>query len=317
MQAKPPPGPRPDSDPMLKQSLWALAAALLFSLMAACVKLTNGELTTLEMVFYRSLFGVLTISLFVKRRGLSLKTPHLMGNLTRSILGTISITVWFFTLGKLPFGTNMTLVYTTPLFMAVNFIILALMRHRNAPWGLTAAIIAGFAGITIVLQPSLSGDQFWPAMLTLSVALLDLIIYWQMKELGRLEEPSWRIVFYFTCFGTIWGLAGCYLFEEGLHVPTLPTALAIVAMGLFATFGQICTTRSYAYGNMLLSSCLGFSAIPFSAIISWLCFDEPSTLMSIFGMLLISVSGIAATVITKRDEARGEAPVEGEVKRAH
>lgn len=128
---------------MLKQSLWALAAALFFSMMAACVKLTNGELTTLEMVFYRSLFGVITIGLFVKRNHLSLKTPHLMGNITRSILGTLSISVWFFTLGQLPFGTNMTLVYTTPLFMSVNFIILALLRHQRAPWGLAAAIKIG------------------------------------------------------------------------------------------------------------------------------------------------------------------------------
>ena len=298
---------------MLKQSLWALAAALFFSMMAACVKLTNGELTTLEMVFYRSLFGVITIGLFVKRNHLSLKTPHLMGNITRSILGTLSISVWFFTLGQLPFGTNMTLVYTTPLFMSVNFIILALLRHQRAPWGLAAAIIAGFSGITIILQPSFSSDQLWPALLTLSVALLDLAIYWQMKELGRLQEPSWRIVFYFTCFGTCFGLIGAYLLEDGLHMPSPEAALAVLAMGAFATLGQIATTRSYAYGNMLLSSCLGFSAIPFAAIISWLLFDEPSTLMSICGMLLITTAGIGATIITKRAETRGIAPVEGKV----
>ena len=283
---------------MLKQSLWALAAALFFSMMAACVKLTNGELTTLEMVFYRSLFGVITIGLFVKRNHLSLKTPHLMGNITRSILGTLSISVWFFTLGQLPFGTNMTLVYTTPLFMSVNFIILALLRHQRAPWGLAAAIIAGFSGITIILQPSFSSDQLWPALLTLSVALLDLAIYWQMKELGRLQEPSWRIVFYFTCFGTCFGLIGAYLLEDGLHMPSPEAALAVLAMGAF---------------DMLLSSCLGFSAIPFAAIISWLLFDEPSTLMSICGMLLITTAGIGATIITKRAEARGIAPVEGKV----
>ena len=102
-----------------------------------------------------------------------------------------------------------------------------------------------------------------------------------MKELGRLQEPSWRIVFYFTCFGTCFGLIGAYLLEDGLHMPSPEAALAVLAMGAFATLGQIATTRSYAYGNMLLSSCLGFSAIPFAAIISWLLFDEPSTLMSI------------------------------------
>ena len=52
---------------------------------------------------------------------------------------------------------------------------------------------------------------------------------------------------------------------------------------------------------------------PFAAIISWLLFDEPSTLMSICGMLLITTAGIGATIITKRAEARGIAPVEGKV----
>ena len=96
-------------------------------------------------------------------------------------------------------------------------------------------------------------------------------------------------------------------------MPSPEAALAVLAMGAFATLGQIATTRSYAYGNMLLSSCLGFSAIPFAAIISWLLFDEPSTLMSICGMLLITTAGICATIITKRAEARGIAPVEGKV----
>lgn len=119
--------------------------------------------------------------------------------------------------------------------------------------------------------------------------------------------------FYFTCFGTCFGLIGAYLLEDGLHIPSPEAALAVLAMGAFATLGQIATTRSYAYGNMLLSSCLGFSAIPFAAIISWLLFDEPSTLMSICGMLLITTAGIGATIITKRAEARGIAPVEGKV----
>ena len=34
-------------------------------------------------------------------------------------------------------------------------------------------------------------------------------------------------------------------------------------------------TRAYAYGNLLLSSCLGFSAIPFSAIFGYLVSDDP------------------------------------------
>lgn len=291
----------------MKQSLWALCAALCFSFMAAFVKLSSGELGTLEMVFYRSLFGVITIGLYVKRNNLSLKTPYLMGNLRRSILGTISIALWFYTLGLLPFGTNMTLIYTTPLFMAVNFIVLAMMKHQRAPWALALAIIVGFAGIAIVLQPSFSSDELIPALICLSVALLDLVIYWQMKELGDMKEPSWRIVFYFTLFGTIAGLIACYVVEGGLHMPNAQGLVGILGMGLCATLGQICTTRSYAYGNMLLSSCLGFSAIPFSVIISFFWFGESVTAATLTGAAVILCSGMMATVATKRTEAAEKA----------
>ena len=186
---------------MMKQSLWALAAAALFSVMAAFVKLCSDVHGPIEMVFYRSLFGVLVISLFVfrNRATLTLKTPHIAGHIKRSVLGTLSIMLWFFTLGKMHFGTNMTLIYTTPLFMAANFVILALMRHKPAPWALVLATIAGFTGVTIVLQPSFNEGELIPALICLGVSLLDLVIYWQMKELGDMKEPSWRIVFYFTC----------------------------------------------------------------------------------------------------------------------
>ena len=177
---------------MMKQSLWALAAAALFSVMAAFVKLCSDVHGPIEMVFYRSLFGVLVISLFVfrNRATLTLKTPHIAGHIKRSVLGTLSIMLWFFTLGKMHFGTNMTLIYTTPLFMAANFVILALMRHKPAPWALVLATIAGFTGVTIVLQPSFNEGELIPALICLGVSLLDLVIYWQMKELGDMKEPS-------------------------------------------------------------------------------------------------------------------------------
>lgn len=292
---------------MMQQSLWALAAAALFSIMAAFVKLCSDQLGPFEMVFYRSFFAVLSISFFVYTNKLSVKTEHLGGHIKRSVLGTLSILLWFYTLGKMHFGTNMTLTYTTPLFMAANFVLLALMRHKPAPWGMVLAILIGFVGVTTVLQPSFDQGQIVPASICLFVSFIDLIIYWQMKELGNLKEPSWRIVFYFSCFGTLAGLIGCFLVEGGLHRPDLTGIIGILGMGLCATLGQICTTRSYAYGNMLLSSCLGFSAIPFSAAISFFWFGESVSVVGLVGMSLILGAGMAASVTTKRAEAAEKA----------
>lgn len=54
---------------MFSQSLWALAAAALFSLMATFIKMSAGHFGTFELVFYRSLFGVLFIASYVWMHG--------------------------------------------------------------------------------------------------------------------------------------------------------------------------------------------------------------------------------------------------------
>ena len=92
-----------------------------------------------------------------------------------------------------------------------------------------------------------------------------------------------------------------------MHLPTLESCAYLVGMGICATLGQICTTKSYAYGNMLLSSCLGFSAIPFSALVSFALFSETVTLLGLVGMVMIIISGVCATIYTKRTEAAAKA----------
>lgn len=287
---------------MMKQSLWALAAAALFSVMAAFVKLCSDVHGPIEMVFYRSLFGVLVISLFVfrNRATLTLKTPHIAGHIKRSVLGTLSIMLWFFTLGKMHFGTNMTLIYTTPLFMAANFVILALMRHKPAPWALVLATIAGFTGVTIVLQPSFNEGELIPALICLGVSLLDLVIYWQMKELGDMKEPSWRIVFYFTLFGTVWGLCRHLLLAGGMTPVTWDNAPALLGMAVTATGAQLAMTRSWGSANTLLTAVFQYSAIVFAAGFGLSFFDEPVGLMSAAGIAVILVSGVWAAVIAKK-----------------
>lgn len=125
-----------------------------------------------------------------------------------------------------------------------------------------------------MLQPSFNEGELIPALICLGVSLLDLVIYWQMKELGDMKEPSWRIVFYFTLFGTIAGLIACYVVEGGLHMPNAQGLVGILGMGLCATLGQIARPLLRLRQHAPLLLCLGFSAIPFSVIISFFWFGE-------------------------------------------
>ena len=85
-------------------------------------------------------------------------------------------------------------------------------------------------------------------------------------------------------------------------VGTLATAIAAFLMCLLATAGMLASTRAWIGGNMLLVSCLGFSAIPFSELIGVFFFKNIPDMLSLIGMTIVAAAGMIATVYTKKAE---------------
>lgn len=283
----------------MRGSFWMLAAAFFFALMASFTKFSSGGFGTFELVFYRASFGAAVIFAWACATGRSLATPLWKAHVLRSFLGTLALTVWFFAIAHLPLGTAMTLNYTSPLYMAAILAVIAARRGEQIDLGLTAAIIAGFAGVAMVLKPEVAPETMLPALVGLSSGFFAALAYWQVKELSAMKEPEWRIVFYFSLFGAVWGLAGEFFFGE-LHAPEATDALPLLGLGLSATLAQLSMTRAWSRGNMHLSAALQFSGIIFAALIGLFFFNEAVSPSSWIGMLVIAASGAAATILAKK-----------------
>lgn len=286
------------------KSLWMLSASFFFSLMAVFVKMGAEDFGTFELIFYRSLAGVILLYSFIRAKGYTIRTPYLFGHFKRSFIGTFSMSLWFLSLTMLPVGTSMTLNYTSPLFMSSFVIFFLLMRKEPMPWGLLGCILIGFCGVVLVLRPSFSSGQMLGAMLALSSGFLGSVAYWQIKELGQLKEPSWRIVFYFTVFGTVYGLLGNFFIEGGLSPITADNVIYLLGMALCATLAQCSLTLAFGQGNVLLSSCLQFSAIIMAELMGWFFFNDELSLTTELGILVIMVAGVSATMLTRRQQAK-------------
>ena len=289
------------------QSLWILVSSFLFSLMSVFIKMSSDDFGTCEMICYRSVVAVAVLFIFTRMRGYSLKTNHLFGHFKRSLAGTISMFFGFWSLTILSVGTSMTLCYTNPLWMALFVAIIGIRLRQPIPWNLIGTIGLGFVGIVIILQPSFTGDdQFIGALSALFSAFLAAVAYWQIKELGQLKEPSWRIVFYFALFGSLFGLIGCFVFEGGPSSITLDNVMPLIGICITALLAQCCLTMAFGHGNVLLTSCLQFSAIIFAEFFSVIFFDDVVTAISIIGMAIIMIAGVTSTVITKNLERRAK-----------
>lgn len=281
------------------QSFWMLAASLLFAVMASAVKFASGDIGTFTLVFYRGVFGIVILGGWCLATGRSLRTKHLASHIKRSASGTIALAMWMYCLAFLPLSTGTTLNYTAPLWMAAIVVAGALIKRSPAPWKLVGACLLGFAGVVLVLQPEFrAGDQM-PAAIGLGSGLMSAIAYFQIKSLSTLKEPDWRVVFYFSLFNLVFGLAGHLAFEPADRY-TAQAVAAILVMGLTATIAQLTMTRSYSAGNLLLSSILSFSGIVFATLIGIFFFGDSTQIETYLGIAIIVAAGVTASVATKR-----------------
>ena len=288
------------------QSLWMLVASLLFAVMGACVKLAAAQYSIAEIVFYRSLLGVLGLAVFVRMRGLSLATHVPWMHLRRGAVGTVSLSLWFFATTLLPLGTAMTLNYASSLYLAAFVVAAAASAGRRVNWPLATTVLIGFAGVLMVLQPSLNPQQAVAGIAGFASGILSAAAYWHVKELGKLGEPEWRTVFYFTLAGMLLGLVGSLLTGFNRHTGT--GALLLLSIGVTATLAQLAMTRAYGAGRTLLTANLQYSAIVFASILGVAIFADRIPLIGWLGIAVIIGSGVLATLITARSGARPAAP---------
>jgi S-adenosylmethionine uptake transporter len=281
-----------------------LLAAFLFATMGVCIKFASSHFNSFEIVCYRGLFGVVFLYGLTRVRGVSLHTEVPMMHVWRSIVGTISLTAWFYAIAVLPLGTAMTLNYMSSIWIATFLLGGALLlQGRNTPirrqGPLFATVLAGFAGVAMVLRPTLAPEQVVGALIGLASGVTSALAYLQVSALSRAGEPESRTVFYFSVGAVVVGAVG--MLFVGVSPINGLQLLWMLPIGLLAVLGQLCMTRAYASGATLVVANLQYSGIVFAALYGLLVFGESLPLIGWAGMLLIILSGIAATILREHE----------------
>lgn len=305
--------PRPLAQRRLTSPPWLMVyAAFLFALMGVCVKLASSRYGAGEIVFYRSLVGLALMAAVLHWRGIGLRSPVPAMHFWRSLSGTSALCLWFYAIGGLPLATAMTLNYMSSVWIALFLVggaVLVGPARGSIDGRLVAAVLAGFAGVALVLRPTLAQDQLWHGLMGLLSGLLSATAYLQVTALGRVGEPGERIVFYFSAAGVVAG-AGLSLLTGGPSGHELRGAGLLLLIGLLATSAQWMMTSAYASGATLGIAALQYLGIVFGFAFGVWLFDDPVTTMSLAGMALIIGAGVAATQLRGRAAAATAAPTE-------
>jgi S-adenosylmethionine uptake transporter len=285
------------------QALWMLLASLFFASMGVCIKFAAAHFNTFEIVLYRGLVGAIFLIAMTRVNGVSLRTRVPMMHVWRSIVGTISLTAWFFAIAALPLATAMTLNYMSSVWIATFLLGGALlMQGRNSPireqGPLFLTVLTGFAGVAMMLRPTLADNQVVGGLVGVLSGIFAAFAYLQVAALSRAGEPESRTVFYFSIGAVLVGAVG--MLFTGVSPWHWPSAVWLLPIGLLALFGQLCMTRAYSRGATMVVANLQYSGIVIAGIFGMVFFGDQLTLVGWAGMALIILSGITATALRAR-----------------
>jgi len=279
-----------------------IAAALFFAGMSVCIKYASPHFSPLEIVCYRGAIGIVFMWAVTRSRRVSLRTSVPMMHVWRNIVGVSALSAWFYSIAYLPLATAMTLNYMSGVWVAAFVVGGTLLTGRIADirrqGPLVLAVMAGFAGVVLMLRPTLEQNQLFAGLIGLLSGLMSALAYMQVAALGRVGEPEARTVFYFSAGATLAGGVGMLFFD--IHPLNSVHALWLLPVGILAGLGQLCMTRAYTHGSTMVVANLQYSGIVFGALFGLMLFGERIPLGGWLGMGVIIASGVAATFLRAR-----------------
>jgi drug/metabolite transporter (DMT)-like permease len=269
-----------------------LVAALGFAIMGALVKVGATKFSSAELVFYRSAFGLIAIYAYIFSKKLPLKTPVIAKHMSRALVGFISLVLFFYAIAHLHLATAVTLNYTSPLFLAL---FMPFLLHEKPKGILYIAVTIGFIGVVLLLKPTLHSDDILAGTVGLASGAGAAIAYINVKQLGNLNEPDWRTVYYFTLVSTIasgaWLLLSGLVGQPGFTAMNWQDLAILIGLGVSATIAQLAMTRAYRTGHTLTVASLAYLTVVLASFFGVLFWQEQLSAGEWLAIGLIILSG--------------------------
>lgn len=280
-----------------------LATALVLSTMAMLVKL-GGErgVHLLELIFWRQAItcALLVIGMAGLGRLALVHTKRFGAHMRRALWGITGMVFVYGAVILLPLAEATTLSFTAPIFAVLLSVVMFGEKVGRYRW---AAVVLGFAGVLVVMQPGNAAVDLRGVAVGLVAAFLVAFISFQVQDLNKTETP-WSIVFWFTALTT--PIAALALpFVMGSH--DSGTWLVIVAMALAGAIGQVLLTASLRFGSAATIIIMDYTALLWATYYGWSIFDRLPPAALWIGAPLIVAAGATITwrehVLKKRERA--------------
>jgi len=277
----------------LRGAAWILVATVLFTVMMMLIKMIGTHLPVSQILFVRQ--GVMLIAaspviLADISGSLVTRRPVLHG--LRVLFALVAMFCGFNAVVHLPLADATAIAFAKSFFISIFAI---LILHEVMGIRRWAAIIVGFAGVIVMLDPAGGSINVYGILAVVGAAAAGMVMV-IIRLLSRTDRPitilAWQTV--------LVGVLICPLAIWQWVWPTWHEALLLVAIGLVSVVAQTCNIQAFKAGEATVLAALDYVRLLWATLIGIAVFGEIPSWQTMLGAAIV----IAAALYTVHREAR-------------
>ncbi|NTS32823.1 DMT family transporter [Phyllobacterium sp. BT25] len=262
-----------------------LLGMLMFSLNDVMGKWLVSTYSVGQVVFIRSVAALIILAPFIWFNGpeklFQVDRPRLQ--LLRAVLSTVEVFAFYFAVVYLPLADVMTYWLAAPIYVAA---VSPFILKEPVGWRRWSAIIIGFVGVVIALEPS--SQALTPQAI---ISILGSVAFAFMLLLGRSLRgtPDTTLVFW-QIVGA--GAAGLVAIVFDWKPVSLRDLLLLGLLGVVAMLAHVLVNRALKLADAATVAPLQYTLLFWAIVFGWLVFGDVPRMSMLIGSGFIVASGL-------------------------
>lgn len=283
------------SHPAVQAGTWMVGTLFSFAAMAVGGRELSQELSTFQILFFRSFTGLIIIGFCLMKTGQTGVRSSLVGlHFLRNLAHFGGQFGWFYGIAAIPLAEVFAIEFTLPVWTAL---LAALLLKEKMTRPRIVAIVLGLAGMLVILRPGLA--IIHPAALAvLAGAVCYALSHTLTRKLAQQDAPL-VILFYMTLFQLPMGLVPSL---SGWVFPAPHLWPWILVVGITALSGHYCMAKALGLADATVVVPMDFLRLPLIALVGFLFYNEALSGFVFAGGLLM----LAGNLVNINAEKQGE-----------
>jgi drug/metabolite transporter (DMT)-like permease len=266
--------------------MFMIGATVMFAISNALSKWLVAIYPVGEVMFGRSLSSLIVCSAFMlPMTGLAVfATKRVRDHLARGLSQAVSQTFTVLAFSLMPLAGAVAINFSAPLFSALISVIWLKERAGAVRWG---ALLAGFAGVLIVVQPGADSVQLG-ALFALANAVMYGSVTVAVRGMSKTESANTLLMWQMATLAVF----HAFLLVFGFRWPTLPHAGLFVAMGVANAAAQYLWTKALHAAPATAVSPFYYFLLVWSLVLGFAVWGDIPTTSLLIGSAIVVASGL-------------------------